>query len=269
MDAPQIEQHCFLLRRRQVAEARAKEKAVQLRLGQRKSAFVLDGILRGQNKKRTRQRTCVAVHSNLALAHGFQQGSLGARRGPVDFVGKQNVGEGRAGKKLKGARLLVEDAHTGNVAGQQVGRALQPAEVGVEAARQRACQHCLANAGHIFKQHVAVAQQGNHQQFNDFALADYDFFDVANQRIGKGTHFCNGGSGLFACLQMLLQAQVDSTPFGHLPLDHAGIALVYPTSWLIAREVTQRQPRAKARPCAQLQMLSTHSPHLLHICTVE
>ena len=75
----------------------------------------------------------IAVHGDLALAHGLQQRGLGTRRGPVDLVGQQDVGEGRAGHELEVARLLVEDADAGDVAGQQVGRTLQAAEVDAQA----------------------------------------------------------------------------------------------------------------------------------------
>jgi hypothetical protein len=59
------------------------------------------GILRGQDKKRPFQPMRHPVHRHLALAHRLQQRRLRARRGPVDFVGQQNVGEDGARHKRK------------------------------------------------------------------------------------------------------------------------------------------------------------------------
>ena len=83
---------------------------------------------RGQQRASRRPR-------DLALAHRFQQRGLRARRGAVDLVGQQDVGEDGPGHELEAARLLVEDADAGDVAGQQVGRALDAAKVDAEAAR--------------------------------------------------------------------------------------------------------------------------------------
>jgi hypothetical protein len=40
----------------------------------------------------------VTVDRDLALGHGLEQGGLGSRRGPVDLVGQDDVGEDRAGR---------------------------------------------------------------------------------------------------------------------------------------------------------------------------
>ena len=153
----QIEQHAAFLLGRQIAEVDLEEKTIQLGFGQRKGAFVLDGILSGQHHERAQQRARLAVHRDLALAHGFQQRGLGTGRGPVDLIGQQNVGKGRAGHELKGACLLIEDADAGDVAGQQVGRTLEAAEVDAQRDGQGTGQHGLAHAGHIFQQHMAFA----------------------------------------------------------------------------------------------------------------
>ena len=65
-----------------------------------------------------RQQARFAVCRDLAFLHGFQQGALGARRGPVDLVGKHHLGQDRAGPELKFLRIQVEIIDPGHVAGQ-------------------------------------------------------------------------------------------------------------------------------------------------------
>src|SRR5438045_3606607 len=82
------------------------------------------------------QRPGLAVDRHLAVAHRLQQGGLGARGGPVDLVGEDDVGEDRAGLEDEGAGPLVEDAGAQQVAGEQVGGELDAVERAGEAAGQ-------------------------------------------------------------------------------------------------------------------------------------
>src|SRR5690606_38695921 len=110
---------------------------------------------------------------------------LRARRGAVDLVCQQNIGEGRARDKLELARLLVIDADPRNVAGQQVRCTLQAAEVGVKTQRQCPRQHCLADTGDIFEQDMPLTEQGNDQGINYVAFADDDLFNILPDLLGK------------------------------------------------------------------------------------
>ena len=78
------------------------------------------------------------------------------KTGPgTNFRRQAAVGErGRRGK----------DARPGNVRGQQVGRALDPAEVEVEGPRKGARQERLADTGHVLDQGVALGQEGDGQE---------------------------------------------------------------------------------------------------------
>ena len=80
-----------------VADAQAHQEAVELAFRQRIGALELVGVLRGQHEERRAQRPRLAVQRHLAVAHRLQQGALGARRGPVDLVGQDDLGEERAG----------------------------------------------------------------------------------------------------------------------------------------------------------------------------
>ncbi len=160
-------------------------------LGQGEGPLVLDGVLRGQHQERRGERTGDAVHRDLPFLHGLQQRGLGAGRGPVDLVGQQDVDKDRAGPELERVGLLVEHAHAGDVVGQQVGRALQPLEADAQAGGDGPGQHGLAGAGHVLDEHVSLAEQGHHQQFDLLSFADDDGFDVADDAVselGDGSH---------------------------------------------------------------------------------
>jgi hypothetical protein len=155
---PQVDQHAAFFVGGKIAEAGLKEKAIQLRFGQRKGAFILDRVLCCQDQEGARQHARHTIDRDLALAHTFQERCLGTRGGAVDLVGEENVGKGGTRDKLKLSCLLVIDADTCDVAGQEVGRALQAAEVCIETQRQRTSQHRLADARHIFEQDMAFTK---------------------------------------------------------------------------------------------------------------
>ena len=147
-----------------IAQAQAHEEAIELRLGQREGAFILDGILRGQHGERTRHSVTDAAHGDLAFFHAFQQRGLRLGRGPVDLIGEHNLGHNGSRPVLKGAGVLVVDLHAGHIAGQEVGRKLNALERGADRAGQGFGQHRLAHAGYVFDQHVAGRQhRGEHQ----------------------------------------------------------------------------------------------------------
>ena len=103
----------------------------------------------------------LAVDGDLALLHGLQQRGLGLGRGAVDLVRQQDLREDRSRPELELVELLIERPHAGDVGGQQVRRELDAPEGGVQGAGQRLGQHGLADAGHVFDQEVALAEQGD------------------------------------------------------------------------------------------------------------
>ena len=89
-----------------IAQAEADQEAVELGLGQRKRAFVVDRVLRGDHQERRLELVRRAVDRDAALGHRLQQRRLRARRGAVDLVGQHDLGEDRAGAELELGRLL-------------------------------------------------------------------------------------------------------------------------------------------------------------------
>ncbi len=88
-------EHLLLLRRARVAHRQLEQEAVELRLGQRVGALVLDRVLRGDDDERVGQRVRVALDGHLPLLHRLEQRGLRLRRRAVDLVGQQHVGEHR------------------------------------------------------------------------------------------------------------------------------------------------------------------------------
>ena len=63
------------------------EKAIELRLGQRIGALLLQRILRREHMERARQIVPFAGDRDVIFLHRLKQRRLGARTGPVDLVG--------------------------------------------------------------------------------------------------------------------------------------------------------------------------------------
>ena len=132
---------------------------VALRLGERVRALHLDGVLGRDDEERPGQQVADAVDRDLGLLHALQERRLGLGRGAVDLVADHDVGEDRAGPELEPLVGLPVDADAGQVAGQQVGRELDPADRAVDGVRQRLGQGGLADAGHVLDQQVALGEQ--------------------------------------------------------------------------------------------------------------
>ncbi len=82
-----------------------EQKSVQLRFGQRVSAFLLDGILSGQYKERLLEFEILASGGDLAFLHGLQKRSLCLWRCAVDLVCKNQVRKDRAARELEDTLL--------------------------------------------------------------------------------------------------------------------------------------------------------------------
>ena len=78
-----------------VVDPDVEHEAVELRLGQRVGALLLDGILGGEHEEGRGQVVGLAADGHLPLLHGLQQRGLGLGRRAVDLVGQDDVGEHR------------------------------------------------------------------------------------------------------------------------------------------------------------------------------
>jgi hypothetical protein len=67
-----------------------EHEAVELGLGQRVGALLLDRVLGGEDEERLRQRVGGPAGGDLVLLHRLEQRRLRLRRGPVDLVGQDD-----------------------------------------------------------------------------------------------------------------------------------------------------------------------------------
>ena len=93
-----------LIRLGRVAEAGPQQEPVELGLRQRERAFELDRVLGREDDERVGQGAGRALDRDLALLHRLEQRGLGPRRGPVDLVDEQDVGEHRARRRTAACR---------------------------------------------------------------------------------------------------------------------------------------------------------------------
>ena len=98
------------------------------------------------------------VDRDLPLLHALEQPRLGLRRGAVDLVDQDDVGEHRAGVELEAGGSLVEDVGADQVGGQQIGGALHPRVLGLQRAGEGTGERGLADAGGVLDQHVPIGE---------------------------------------------------------------------------------------------------------------
>jgi hypothetical protein len=82
--------------RGRVLHQRHEHEAVELRLGQRVGALLLDRVLRREHEERLGQVVGRLAAGDAVLLHRLEQGGLRLGRGAVDLVGQHHVGEQRA-----------------------------------------------------------------------------------------------------------------------------------------------------------------------------
>ncbi len=115
-------------------------------------ALLLDRVLRGEHKQRSRQRISHAADRHLILLHRFEQGRLRLGRGAVDLVGQDDVGEDGAGDEadfaLAGGHVLFDDVGAENVGRHQVWRELDAAELEIHGLGQGLDQQSLGQSRH-------------------------------------------------------------------------------------------------------------------------
>jgi hypothetical protein len=188
-------QHLDLDRLLGVPDRELHQEAVQLRLRQAVRAVHLDRVLRGDDEERARHTVAVPVDRDVALLHDLEQRRLGLRRGPIDLVRHDDVGEDGSAVELELARSLIEDRDAGDVGGQQVRGELDPAPLAAYGGGDGAGQRCLADAGDVLDQQMALGEEPGERQPDHLGLAEHDRGDVGRQPgsdIGEALHLVGG-----------------------------------------------------------------------------
>ena len=166
--------------RRRVADAHPDQEAVELRLGQRVGALVLDRVLGRQHQERALERARAVFGGDLALLHRLEQRRLGLRRGAVDLVRQQDVGEHRAGAELELGRALVEDRRAGDVGRHQVGGELHPREVHAGGGRERPRDQRLGQTRDSPRSARDRRRAGGERKLERGALPDHRALDLVD-----------------------------------------------------------------------------------------
>ena len=177
-----VEDH-DLLDRLRVTEPEAEHEAIELGLGQRERALVLDRVLGSDDEERIGHRVGRAVDRRLTLLHAFEERGLGLRGRAVDLVGEDDLAEDRAWPELELLRLLVVDRQSGHVRGQQVRRELDPPEGAAEAPGDGLGEDGLAGARHVLDEQVASTEEGHEGESHLEVLAHDDSFDVGEDLV--------------------------------------------------------------------------------------
>ena len=170
-----VEQDFALGRLVGIVDVDFHQEAVELRLGQRIGAFLLERVLRRQHVERLGQIVAGAGDRHMLFLHRLQQRRLGARTGAVDLVGHQQLREHRAGDEAEAAlaaRGFLQHLGAENVGRHQVGRELHA--LGVQAERDAHGLHQLGlgEAGHADQQSMAAGQHGDQRALDHDVLAE-------------------------------------------------------------------------------------------------
>jgi hypothetical protein len=84
-------------------------------LWQRIDSFCLDRVERCEDHERCGQVECRAFDCHLPFLHRLEKGGLRFRRGSVDLISQDQIGEQRALPHLKFGVPLVEEVVSGDI----------------------------------------------------------------------------------------------------------------------------------------------------------
>jgi hypothetical protein len=103
------------------------------------------------------------------------------RRGPIDFVGQQDVAEhgARLKDQLSAAFALGEDLRANNVGRQEVWRELDALKLDVKRFGKRVHKGRFAKAGNAFEQDMPAGDDRQEHVLDDLVLADNELADLA------------------------------------------------------------------------------------------
>ena len=172
-----------------VPEAEPHEKAVELGFGQRKGAFVVDRVLRGDHQEGPFADRMVCP-STVTRPSPMASNRAACVRGVARLISSASTiwAKTGPGTEIELGRLLVEDRGAGDVGGQQVGRALHALERAVDTAGQRAGEHGLRHARHVLQQDVSLRRSTDTSASNNSCrLPRITFSTLPMIFLGDGT----------------------------------------------------------------------------------
>jgi hypothetical protein len=154
-----VAQNLLLDLERGIAQPQPQHEAVNLRLGERVGAVMLDRVLRGDDHEGRAQAIGHALDRDVPLGHRFKERRLRLRGGAVYLVGEDDVGEDGAVLELESAVALVVDREPDDVGRQEVGGELDALEGAVDGLCERLRERRLADAGDVLDEKVPTRQK--------------------------------------------------------------------------------------------------------------
>ena len=161
------------------------------------------GFCVAMTRKGTGRRQVLSADGHLALLHGLEHRALHFRRGAVDLIGQQQIGEDRAAVDAELAALLIDDLRADDVGGQHVDGELDALEVEVDGLGDGVDQQRLREAGQPLQQQVAAGEERDHDALDDDILADDDLGDTfadAGDELLRGLRRALRGAGQVVCM---------------------------------------------------------------------
>ena len=222
-----------------VANRHPNGESIELRLRQRVRSLVFDRVLRRDREERSLERVRLAVDCDLCLLHRLEQRRLRLRRCSVDLVDEQDVREDGARTETKRRRLLVVDVDAGDVRREKVRRELEAGETEVERACQGLGKHRLADARHVFDEHVTFGEQAQKRQPERLCRRVDDRRQSGNDPVGK----IGGGAGLRLCWLVLCGRALHQRSARRRPISSNTATAI----WCLGARRTNRSPAAEIR----------------------
>ena len=165
------------------------QEPVELALGQRVGALVLDRVLGGDHHERRVERVGRAVDRDLALLHRLEQRRLRLGRGPVDLVAEDDVGEDGPGRNSNSSVPRFQTVTPTTSDGSRSGvNCTRPNEQSIDAASALA-RLVLPTPGTSSISRWPSATRHEQRELDHLGLALDDALDVASdplEHVGEG-----------------------------------------------------------------------------------
>jgi hypothetical protein len=175
-----VEDRALLLAAR-IAHDHLQHEAVDLRLGKRVGAFLLDRVLGRHDQERIGERIRLLSDRDLVLLHRFEESALHLRGRSIDLVREDQVREDRAVLGDETAVLLVVDQRADDVRGEHVGRELEAMEASPSRPRKGLQGERLGEAGDALQQDVPAGDQSDEEALDEMSLADDRMADLGTE----------------------------------------------------------------------------------------
>ena len=154
-----------------------QHETIELRLGQRERALMLDRVLRRHHHERLGQLVRHAGGGHLVLGHRLEQRRLHLGRRAVDLVDQHQRVEDRAFDIFERALVGPEYGGAGEIGRHQVGRALDACERRVQPLCEKLHGARLRQPGRALDEQVAGGEQADQQALGQQRAPDQAGFE--------------------------------------------------------------------------------------------